>query len=249
MKKFMYFTFCLNLMMLINSEILAQTSSFKKSILLDVAHNPKFYNDPAEMKDHDPNQVERVNYMTRELIKNASSQNAELKYLKDEIKKEHLENCDLLFIHIPSSKYSKDEVKVITQYLENGGSIFLVMDVDYWSTLEQTNVNDIISQFGIQFGADSPDELTGGYTKAGLFTDKALKINYHGGRIIKGGTPFCFKNETDKNPFGTFKQLKNEGKIVVMGDGMTSLYMTSWEGVDGYQCSEFMNEVFKWLLN
>lgn len=27
------------------------------------------------------------------------------------------------------------------------------------------------------------------------------------------------------------------------------LYMTSWQGVNDYQCSEFMNDVFKWLLN
>ena len=25
-----------------------------------------------------------------------------------------------------------------------------------------------------------------------------------------------------------------------MGDGMVSLYMTSWEGVQDYQCQEFM---------
>jgi hypothetical protein len=25
-----------------------------------------------------------------------------------------------------------------------------------------------------------------------------------------------------------------------MGDGMTSLYMTSWKGVNDFQCSEFI---------
>jgi hypothetical protein len=30
------------------------------------------------------------------------------------------------------------------------------------------------------------------------------------------------------------------GKIIVMGDGMVSLYMTSWEGVQDYQCQEFV---------
>jgi hypothetical protein len=38
------------------------------------------------------------------------------------------------------------------------------------------------------------------------------------------------------------------GKVVVMGDGMVSLYMTSWEGVQDYQCQEFMQAVFRWLL-
>ena len=29
-----------------------------------------------------------------------------------------------------------------------------------------------------------------------------------------------------------------------MGDGMVSLYMTSWEGVQDYQCQEFMQLCF-----
>jgi hypothetical protein len=43
-------------------------------------------------------------------------------------------------------------------------------------------------------------------------------------------------------------EVKNGGRIVVMGDGMVSLYMTSWEGVQDYQCQEFMQDVFRWLL-
>ena len=87
------------------------------------------------------------------------------------------------------------------------------------------------------------------HTKAGIITDKSLKITYQEGRIVKGGTPFCFNNQTEEYPFGTYMKLKNGGKIIVMGDGMTSLYMTSWDGVNDYQCSEFMYDVFNWLLN
>jgi len=43
--------------------------------------------------------------------------------------------------------------------------------------------------------------------------------------------------------------LKKGGKIIVMGDGMVSLYMTGWKGVNDYQCSEFMHDAFKWLLD
>jgi hypothetical protein len=42
---------------------------------------------------------------------------------------------------------------------------------------------------------------------------------------------------------------KNGGRVIVMGDGMVSLYMTSWKGVDDYQCAEFMHDVFRWLLH
>jgi len=233
--------FCVN-------TLFPQTSSQKK-IYMDIAHGQRFWNDPAGMVSGAGNNLGRVKYMTDQFVKTASSVDAELLYLKGEIKPEDLSDCDLLYIHIPSSKYTPGEIKAITQYLSNGGSLFLVMDEDYWSTLEDANANDIISPFGIQFGKESPDSAVGGYTKAGLITEKSLKMTYQKGRTIEGGTPFCFNKQSEEYSFGVFKKLKNGGKIVVMGDGMTSLYMTSWKGVDDYQCAEFMHDVFKWLLN
>jgi hypothetical protein len=75
--------------------------------------------------------------------------------------------CDLLFIHIPSAKYTPGEVSAIAKYITSGGSLFLVMDQDMWSTLEQTNVNDLIRPFGIQFGGQNPDSLAGGPHQSG----------------------------------------------------------------------------------
>jgi hypothetical protein len=215
---------------------------------MDVAHQQRFWHDPADMSGTDVKFIERVKYMTGEFVKTATSANASLSYLKEEVKPKDLEGCDLLFIHIPSAKYTSGEVRAISKYIASGGSLFLVMDQDMWSTLEQTNVNDLIRPFGIQFGGESPDSLAGGHTKAGLITDKGLKISYHGARTVAGGTAFCFNDRSDANPFGTFMEVKNGGRIIVMGDGMVSLYMTSWEGVDDYQCQEFMQDVFRWLL-
>jgi len=220
----------------------------KNRICLDVAHKQRFWNDPADMPGMDAKVVERVKYMTGELTKTATSVDASLSYLKKEITPKDLEGCDLLFIHIPSAKYTPGEVSAISKSIASGGSLFLVMDQDMWSTLEQTNVNDLIRPFGIQFGGESPDSEAGGHTKAGLMTDKRLKISYHGARTVSGGTPFCFNDRSDANPFGTFKEVENGGKVIVMGDGMVSLYMTSWEGVQDYQCQEFMQAVFRWLL-
>ena len=215
---------------------------------MDIAHGQKFWNDPTDMKEQDENKVNRVKYMTDQFQKTASSVNAELFYLKNEIKPEDLSDCDLLFVHIPSSKYTPDEVKAIVEYIKNGGSLFLVMDEDYWSTLNDANVNDIIKPFDIQFGEQSPDTTLGGITKAGIITEKSLKITYYGGRIIEGGTPFCYSCSKEKYPFGVYKSLKGGGKIIVMGDGMTSLYMTSWKYMKDFQCAEFMHDAFKWLL-
>ena len=188
----------------------------------------------------DTNMVGQGEIHDRRICKDRDCCRRELFYLKNEVTSKGLEGCDLLFIHIPSAKYTPGEVGAISKYIAGRGSLFLVMDQDMWSTLEQTNVNDVIRSFGIQFGGESPDPLAGGHTKAGLITDNSLKISYHGARTVTGGTPFCFNDRSDAYPFGTFIEVKNGGKIIVMGDGMVSLYMTSWEGFQDYQCQEFM---------
>jgi hypothetical protein len=220
----------------------------KHRVCVDVAHQQRFWRDPADMAGMDVKLIERVKYMTGELSKTATAVDASLSYLKKEITARDLEGCDLLFIHIPSAKYAPGEVSAISTFIANAGSLFLVMDQDSWSTLEQTGVNDLIRPFGMQFGAESPDSLAGGHTNAGLVTDKRLKISYHGARTVTGGTPFCFNDRSDAYPFGAFKEVEKGGKIIVMGDGMVSLYMTSWEGVQDYQCQEFMQGAFRWLL-
>ena len=217
-------------------------------ICMDVAHQPRFWRDPSDMQGLDVKMIERVKYMTREFVKTATAVGASLSYLKKDVQPKDQEGCDLLFIHIPSSKYTPAEASAISTYIAGGGSLFLVMDQDSWSTLEQTDVNELIRPFGVQFGGESPDSESGGHTNAGLITDKRLKISYHGARTVTGGTPFSFNDRSDAHPFGTFKEVEKGGKIVVMGDGMVSLYMTSWEGVQDYQCQEFMQAVFRWLL-
>ena len=224
------------------------TKQTKYRICMDVAHKQRFWNDPARMAGMNPDFIDRVNYMTSEFVKTATSVNAELAYLKDEIKPADLAQCDVVFIHTPSAQYSPGEVEAITKFLNKGGSLFLVMDVDYWSTLEQTNVNDLIRSFGVQFAGKNPDTLSGGSTRAGPVTRKTLKIPFHGARIVRGGTPFCVNARSQEFPFGVYTELKGGGKLIVMGEGMVSLYMTSWEDVQDYECAEFMHDVFQWLL-
>lgn len=236
-------------MILSASTVFAQAPKSKQRILVDIAHGQKFWNDLANMKGKDSALVERIKYMTGELVKNAKSVNAEVGYLKNKITPDALASCDLLFIHIPSSTYDAAEVKAIQEYLQNGGSLFLVMEVDYWATLAQVNVNEMLAPFGIVFKADNPDtKSSGGYSNVSSVTDKRFSIPYHGARMVEGGTPFCFSNQTEANPFGVYKQVDKGGKIIAMGDGMVSLYMTSWEGVNNYQCSAFMHDTFAWLL-
>jgi hypothetical protein len=220
----------------------------QKKILVDVGHGQKFYSDPADKISTDLVPTDRLTYMTGELTKNATTNNATIGYIKA-ITKDALSKCDLVFIHSPGSKYSADEVAAVKQYLEKGGSLFIVMEEDYWSTLDQVNVNDIIRPFGITFKSDSPDKSVGGHSVAGKITKTKYSIPSHGLRIVEGGTGFAYSNESsDRDPFGVFAETKGGGKIVAMGEGMVSLYMTSWQNVNNYQCAPFMQEVVEWLL-
>ena len=167
MNRISCFTLLLSLLAGVSANAQTPTPA-KARICMDVAHQQRFWNDPADMPGKDVKVIERVKYMTGELTKTATAVNASVSYLKKEITPKDLEGCDLLFIHIPSAKYTPGEVSAISKLIAGGGSLFLVMDQDMWSTLEQTNVNDLIRPFGIQFGAEGPDSQAGGHTKAGL---------------------------------------------------------------------------------
>lgn len=223
-------------------------SAQKKKILVDVAHGQKFYSDPADKVSTQLVPTDRLNYMTGELTKNGAAHNAEIAYLKTPITTDALSKSDLLFIHVPSTKYSADECNAIKQYIEKGGSLFIVVEEDYWATLEQVNANDIVKPFGITYASNSDDKSTGGHSTPGKVTMKKYSIPYHGARTVAGGTPFAVSNVSDENLFGVFTEVKGGGKVIAMGDGMVSLYMTSWQGVTDYQCAGFMDEMIGWLL-
>jgi hypothetical protein len=225
------------------------TSAQKKKILVDVGHGQKFYSDPADKISTELVPTDRLNYMTGELAKNAAAHNGEIAYLKTPITPAALAKCDLLFIHVPFTKYSADEYKAIQQYVEKGGSLFIVMEEDYWATLAQVNVNDIVTPFGITFSSDSPDKSVGGHSEPGKITKQKYSIPSHGARKVEGGTPFAYSNASPgANPFGVFTEVKGGGKVIAMGEGMVSLYMTSWKEVTDYQCAAFMGDTIGWLL-
>jgi hypothetical protein len=220
----------------------------KKTILVDIAHGQRFWNDPARMEGRPQQDVDRARYMTDQLTQTAAALGARIRYVADRLTPARLREGDVLFIHVPAKPYGKDEVEAIGEYVKGGGSLLTVMDEDYWSTLQDTNVNEIIRPFGIEYDGLIPGEKSGGHTRAGLLTKERLKIPYQGGRVVSGGTPFCFTDENEDRAFGVFVDVKDGGRVIAMGDGMVSLYMTRWEGVSGYQCQEFMRAVLGWLL-
>ncbi len=228
--------------------ICTNAQSQDKSIYIDIAHGQRFWNDPKDSVGTAGADLPRAAYLLEEMTKSAAPFNASVNFIKSEITDKALQKCDLLFLHVPTFHYSSNEVNAIKNYLNQGGSMLIALEVDYWTTLEKTNVNDIIKEFNIQYGTDTADTLAGGYTKKGPITAEPLKITYQFGRSVTGGTPFCFNNQSEADPFGVYKSLEGGGKLIVLGDAMASLYMTEWRGVSDYQCQEFMQAMVSWLL-
>jgi hypothetical protein len=219
----------------------------RKSILVDVAHGQRFWNDPARM-DAGQGDIDRARYLRDQLRETASALGGEVGYVAEELTPARLAECDVLFIHVPTRPYGRDEIHAIADYVDGGGSLFVVLEVDYWSKLEDSNLNEIIGRFGLEYAGPIPGGKSGGYTRAGLVTNERVSIPYHGGRVIRGGTPFCFTDQGDEHAFGVFVDGEDGGRVVAMGDGMVSLYMNAWEDVSDYQCAEFMRDTLEWLL-
>ncbi|HMG88531.1 MAG TPA: hypothetical protein VK589_00675 [Chryseolinea sp.] len=236
------------LVIVVLNSIYIELSAQQKKILVDVGHGQKFYSDPADKISTDLVPTDRLQYMTGELSKNGATHKAVLGYVKSPITPSALSKSDMLFIHTPSAKYSSEECAAIQQFVEKGGALFIVMEVDYWSTLAQANVNDIVKPFGITFTSDSPDQSSGGHSIISKITKQKYSIPSHGARLVEGGTPFAFSNASDTNPIGVYTETKGAGKVIAMGEGMASLYMNSWQDVTDYQCAPFMEEVVGWLL-
>ena len=83
-----------------------------------------------------------------------------------------------------------------------------------------------------------------------------------GGRAVEGGTPFAFQLDKDgrpAQPFGAYSRLDTGGRIVVLGEGMASLFLGDPNGVRlsgdqknltpywGKDSAIFMEELFTWL--
>ncbi|MEO1050761.1 MAG: hypothetical protein AAFX87_09045 [Bacteroidota bacterium] len=224
------------------------TQDGDKIVYMDLAHGQRFWNDPkVPVEGIGWDDKDRIQYLNEELQETLESVNASLSFLKREISYKEIKDGNVLVLHAPSSDYAQKEIEAIQKYLHKGGSVLIVMEADYWTDLAKTNVNEIIEPYSVQFGQQSPDTLAGGYTIKGPVTPKRLKVTYQLGRSINGGTPFAF-NSQNNEPFGVFKVLESGGKLILLGDAMSTMYMTEWKGVSDYQCQAYMKSIYSWLL-
>lgn len=174
-----------------------------------------------------------------------------------------LDGARILYLRAPSREFTATETAAILAFVKGGGSLFLVLDEEQRQSLEKTRVNDLISPFGMKLTPDTeylPN--TGALAKAGEINKADREVPYDGGRAVEGGTAFAFqldKNGQPSQPYGAYVRLDNGGRIVVLGEGMASLFLGDPAGVRltggrnnpttywGKDSAIFIEELLAWL--
>ena len=176
-----------------------------------------------------------------------------------------LEGVHVLYLRAPSTEFSPAETAAIVAFVKGGGSLLLVLDEKRRQSLEKTRVNNIITPFGLKLTPDTEYlHNCGGIAKAGEINKADRELPYSGGRAVEGGTPFAFQLDKEgklAQPFGAYSKLDNGARIVVLGEGMASLFLGVGEGVRltgvpnsptstkywGKDSAIFMEELLGWL--
>lgn len=186
--------------------------------------------------------------------------------VRDAVTAESLKGRQLVYFRAPNGAFAESEKAAVVAFVQKGGSLLLVLDEEQRQNLAKTGVNDILAPFGMKLSGDTPRIVnTGAIAKAGEINRADRQVPYDGGREIMGGTAFAFqldKNGDPAQPYAAYKKVDNGGRIVVMAEGMASLFLGSPDGVRlredtvnpnntkwwGKDSLIFMEEVLAWLL-
>lgn len=178
-----------------------------------------------------------------------------------------LQGSRLLYLRAPSKTFTQEEKQAIVDFVNGGGSLLLVLDEEQRQSLTTTGVNDFLAPFGMRLTPDTPYvPNTGAIAKAGEINQADRELPYDGGRSVEGGTPFAFQLDRDgkpAQPYGAWKKVEGGGRIIVLSEGMASLFLGSAQGhrltavndntgVDQYWGKDsaiFNEEVLSWLAS
>lgn len=176
-----------------------------------------------------------------------------------------LKGYRLLMLRAPSQEITADEAKAIIDFVKQGGSLLLIQDEERRQKLEITKANEVLAPFGLRLTGDTPyRHNTGGLAKKGTINAADREIPYSGGRAVEGGTPFAWQLDADgkpAQPFAAYTVVGTRGRVVVMGEGMASIFLGFPEGVRlspqpadgqtiywGKDSGIFMEELLTWLI-
>jgi hypothetical protein len=181
------------------------------------------------------------------------------------INAESLKSIRILYLRAPSMEFTDAETAAIVAFVKGGGSLLLVLDEERRQSLEKTGVNNLITPFGMKLTPDTEYlHNCGGIAKAGEINKADRELPFSGGRAVEGGTAFAFQLDKDgkpAQPFGAHKRVNNRARIVVLSEGMASLFLGTSNGVRltgspsgqtgttywGKDSAIFMEELLMWL--
>ena len=191
---------------------------------LSIAWADTFYYDCAH-GEREPN--ETIKTLVREL-------ELDFREGKTEISPEALVDCKVLYLQAPATKLGVAEQTAIIEFINGGGSIFLVMDEEVRQSLQETEVNNIIIPFGMMLTVDTPYlHNQGAIGLKGEILGADYELPYSGGRAVAGGTAFAYRLDKlgkPELPFASYNKLDSGGRVVVMGEGMPSIFLGTKEG-------------------
>jgi hypothetical protein len=185
---------------------------------------------------------------------------------KGPITPESLKGSRLVYLRAPNITFAAPEKAAIVSFVKQGGSLLLVLDEEQRQSLAKTGVNDIIAPFGMTLSGDTPRiPNTGAMAKAGEINKADREVPYDGGREVFGGTPFAYQLDRQGHlaqPYAAYAKVDAGGRVVVLAEGMASLFLgsndavrmyidpadpdsTKWWGKDS---ATFMQELIAWLL-
>jgi hypothetical protein len=174
-----------------------------------------------------------------------------------------LKGAGILYLRAPNGEFTVPETDAIVAFVKAGGSLLVVLDEEARQSLEKTRVNELLRPFGLKLTPDTEYlHNTGAIAKAGEINKADREVPYSGGRAIEGGTPFAFQLDKDgkpAQPFGAYTRVDKGGRIIVLGEGMASLFLGEPTAVRlsgtrteitpywGKDSAIFMEEVLAWL--
>jgi hypothetical protein len=172
----------------------------------------------------------------------------------------------LLVLRVPTTEIKADERAAIVDFVRKGGSLLLAFDEERRAPLSTTGVNDLIVPFGMKL-TDDTEYLhnNGAIAKKGAIHAADREVPFSGGRAVEGGTPFAWQLDKDGKPaqvFAASTTVGTTGRVVVLGDAMTTLFLGTPEGVRltgvprdptrttywGKDSAIFMEEMVAWLI-
>lgn len=177
-----------------------------------------------------------------------------------------LRDTKLLYLRAPTLRFLPSEKEAIAGFVEQGGSMLLVMDESRRTSVEKTEVNELLQHFGIKIGDDTEYvHNCGAIAKTGPIHQRDLELPFNGGRVVEGGTLFGFQLNKQGQPshaFATYWEGPMGGRVVVLAEGMASLFLGSLDGQRlsgdsnqiaettfwGKDSTQFNTDLFTWLL-